>query len=159
MSFRAGLFKALRASLFGWIAGMLAATPFQIVEAIRTPVPNDRLLILDLSFALALWIALTFALALYFCGLFLLPMAWMVPVAWILRHRGLWMAASTVFGIALMAMRAHVWTALYHDGVSLINFWMWAIFSATFFLVTSAFYSKYLRDEPAAASGELGVVG
>jgi hypothetical protein len=137
--------KALPASLFGWIAGLLVAMPFQIAEAIRVTGVDRRLLVSEIGFTLSLWSALTFAVALYFSGFFLLPMAWMLPASWILRHRGLWISTSTVFGILSMAARAHVWTALDHDGVSLINFWMWAAFSAVFCLVTSACYAKFLR--------------
>jgi len=140
--------KALLASLFGWIAGLVAAVPFQILEAIRVTTSDRRILLPELGFTLALWGVLTLAVALYFCGFFLLPVAWMLPASWILRHRKLWISTSTAFGILLMAARAHVWTTLDHDGVSLINFWMWAVFSAAFFLVTSASYARFLRAVP-----------
>lgn len=146
MSLPPRLYKALLASLFGWIAGLFAAMPFQIVEAIRVTGSDSRLLVTELGLTLALWIVLTFALAFYWCGFFLFPIAWIVPAGWILRHRSLWISASTVFGIALIVVRGHVWTAFDHDGVSLITFWMWAVFSTTFFLVTSALYEKSLRD-------------
>jgi len=143
--------KVLLASLFGWVAGLVAAIPFQILEAIRVTASDRRLLLPELGFTLAMWSVLTFAVAFYFCGFFILPIAWMLPASWILRHRGLWVLASTGFGILLMAARAHVWTTLDHDGVSLINFWMWAVFSAAFFLVTSASYARFLRAVPATA--------
>lgn len=148
MSLRVRFGKALLASLFGWIAGLVAAMPFQIAEAIRVTASDRRLLLPELGFTLTLWSVLTFAVALYFSGFFLLPMAWMLPAGWIVRHRGRWISASTGFGILIMAARAHVWTALDHDGVSLINFWMWAGFSAAFCLVTSACYAKFLRAVP-----------
>jgi len=151
VSLRVRFRKALLASLFGWIAGLVAAVPFQILEAIRVTGSNGRLLASELGFTLALWSVLTFAVALYFCCFFLLPMAWMLPASWILRHRGLWISASIGFGILLMAARAHVWTALDHDGVSLINFWMWAIFAAAFCLVASACYAKFMRTVAATA--------
>jgi len=145
VSLRARFLKALLASLFGWIAGLVAAMPFQILEAVRVTASDRRLLLPELGFTLALWSVLTFAVALYYCGFFLLPMAWTLPASWILRCRGLWISISTAFGILIMAARAHVWTAFDHDGVSLINFWMWAVFSAAFWLVTSACYAKFLR--------------
>jgi hypothetical protein len=151
VSLRVRFLKALLASLFGWIAGLLAAMPFQVLEAIRVAASDSHLLMSALGFTLTLWSILTFAVALYFCGFFLLSMAWMLPVSLILRHRGLWISTSTVFGILIMAARAHVWTALDHDGVSLINFWMWAVFSAAFCLVTSTCYAKFLPDVPVAA--------
>ncbi len=151
MSLRVRLLKALWASLFGWIAGLAAALPFQIAEAIRVTGVDRRLLFSELGFTLSLWCVLTFAVALYFSGFFLLPMAWMLPASWILRHRGLWISTSTAFGILIMAARAHVWSALDHDGVSLINFWMWAVFSATFCLVASVRYTQFLRAVPLGA--------
>jgi len=152
VSLRVRFRKALLASLFGWIAGLVAAMPFQILEAIRVTGSDGRLLATELGSTLALWVVLTFAVALYFCGFFLLPMAWMLSANWILRHRGLWISASTGFGVVLMAARAHVWTTLDHDGVSLVNFWMWAMFSGVFFLVTSTCYAKFLRAVSLTAS-------
>ena len=150
MRLPARFYKALLASLFGWIAGLFAALPFQIVEAIRVTGPDTHLLVTELGLTLALWVALTFALALYWCGFFLFPIAWIVSAGWILRHRGLWISAGAAFGVALIAVRGHVWTAFDHDGVSLITFWMWAVFSTTFFLVTSILYARFLPDLQAA---------
>lgn len=157
MSLRGRIHKALLASLFGWLAGLVVATPFQVVEATRNTV--GHLLARDLVAALTLWFVLTVAMALYWCGAFLLPMIWLLSAARILRHRTLWIAGSLVFGVVLMAIRLHVWTALYHDGISLINFVMWAAFAGTFFSITAAMYTRYLAasstgiPSPDAVSG------
>jgi hypothetical protein len=146
MSVRERIRKALLASLLGWIAGLVASIPFQIIEAVANADAGGWTLLPDLGLALALWFPLTFAVALYCCGFFLLPIAWLVSPAWIVRHRAVWIAASPLFGLILMAVRLHVWTALYHDGVSLINFWMWAVFGAAFFLGTAVFYARFMRN-------------
>ncbi len=146
--------KALLASLFGWITGSFVSMPFQVVEVVRSVGVDSRLMTTELGTALALWSVLTFVMALYWCGFFLLPLAWLVSVPWMLRNRRLWITGSMAFGVALMAVRLHVWTSLDHDGVSLINFVMWAVYAGTFFSWTAAMYTKYLRassaDVPAA---------
>jgi hypothetical protein len=151
MSLWARLLKALRAALFGWIGGWIAAIPFQVVEVIRASGPNTHLLASEAAFSLALWTSLTLSIALYFCGFFFLPVVWIVSEAWIQQHPVLWTSTYACFGALLMALRLHIWTALYHDGVSLINFCMWATYAAVFFLVASALYAKSLRPSPARA--------
>jgi hypothetical protein len=145
MSLRGRIRAALLASLLGWIAGMAVATPFQIVEAVRNAGEGSRLLAYDLGVVLAMWSALTFAMAAYWCGFFLLPIVWLVSAAWILRHRKLWITVSPLFGVVLMAVRLHVWTAFDHDGVSVINFFMWAVFAGTFFVATAVLCANFLR--------------
>ena len=148
MTLRGRIRAALLASLLGWIAGMAAASPFQIVEAVRNAGGGSRLLAYDLGVVLAMWSALTFAMAAYWCGFFLLPIVWLVSAPWILRHRKLWITAAPVFGVVLMAVRLHLWTAFDHDGISVINFFMWAVFAAVFFVATAALYAKLLRSAP-----------
>ncbi len=145
MSLGAGFRKAMLASLLGWVAGLLAALPFQIVEAVRVAGSNLSLLSSELGLTIALWVVLSFCVASFYCGFFLFPVAWLVSPNWILRHRLLWIALSACFGVALIAVRAHVWTSLDHDGVSLINFWMWGVYSATFCIVTSSCYARLWR--------------
>jgi hypothetical protein len=84
-------------------------------------------------------------MAAYWCGFFLLPIMWLVSAAWILRHRKLWITVSPLFGVVLMAVRLHVWTAFHHDGVSVINFFMWAVFAGTFFVTTAVLCANFLR--------------
>lgn len=149
MSVRVRIRKALLASLFGWIAGLIAGSPFQVAEAVGVAESNSHLLLSDVCLATALWLGLTFTVALYFCAFFLLPIAWLVPAGSIVRKRRPWIAASTCFGVAIMGLRTHVWTYLDHDGVSLVNFWMWATFGAAFCLAASALYARFLRSVPA----------
>ena len=145
MSPRARIRKALLAALSGWVAGLILALPFQLIEAMRNIGVTRHLQISNLAYVLALWLLLTFGMALYWCGLFFLPFVWLASAGWVLGHRSLWIIAFLVFGVLLMAARLHVWTALDHDGVSLINFWMWAVFAGTFFAATSALYTRALR--------------
>jgi hypothetical protein len=150
MSLRARLQKAALASFFGWIAGLLAATPFQIIEIVRNAASAGRPLVPALGLALALWLPLTLAVAVYFSCFFFLPVVWIASPSRILAHRTLWMTGSTIFAVILMIFRAHAWTALYHDGVSLINFVMWATYAAAFSLAATAFYAKFVRAAIAA---------
>ena len=136
---------ALRASLFGWIAGLAASSPFQIVEAVRNAGAGTRLLAYELAIVLGLWTVLTFAMALYWCGFFLLPVVWLTSAGWVARRRWPWIAASTIFGLVLMALRLHVWTALDHDGIGLFNFFMWCVFAGTFFATAATWFAKFLR--------------
>jgi hypothetical protein len=139
MNLRTRIRKGLSASVIGWIAGLAASLPFQVVEAIRASG------IVSAAVAILLWTLFSLAVSLYFCAFFVIPVTWMLPPALILRHTVLSIAAAGVFGVFLAAMRLHIWTARYHDGISLINFCMWASFSGAFFLAASAFYAWSLR--------------
>src|SRR5215470_9224359 len=99
MILRRRIRAALLASALGWIAGMAASSPFQILEAVRNAGAGSRLLAYDLEVVLAMWSALTFAMALYWCGLFLLPIVWLVSAAWISHHRQLWITVCPLFGM------------------------------------------------------------
>jgi hypothetical protein len=145
MTVRRRIRAALLASLLGWIAGLLASVPFQIVEAMRNAGGGGRVLAYELGMVLAMWSALTFVMALYWFAFFLIPIVWLVSAGWVLRHRELWLAITPVFGVVLMAVRLHVWTAFEHDGISVINFFMWAMYAAAFFGLTAVFYARFLR--------------
>ena len=144
MSLRGRVRAALLASLLGWLAGMAAGLPFQMVEAVRNASTGPRLAY-DVAIVLILWLALTFSIAAYWCGFFLLPIVWLVSAQEIVRHRWLLVAASLLFGVVLMAVRLHVWTTFEHDGVSIFNFCMWAVFAGTFFAGTAEMYARLLR--------------
>jgi hypothetical protein len=146
MSLRARINKALFASFVGWIAAFAASLPFQVIEAIRVSGFT-----LYTALALFLWLPFTLLVSFYFCSFFFLPLAWLLPASWILRHLRLWIFCNAAFGVLLPAIRLHVWTVLYRDGVSVINFFMWAIFAATFFFTTTALYAKSLRASLPAA--------
>jgi hypothetical protein len=145
MTVRRRIRAALLASLLGWIAGLLATVPFQIVEAMRNAGGGGRVLAYELGMVLAMWSTLTFAMALYWSAFFLIPIVWLLSAGWVLRHRELWLAITPVFGVVLMAVRLHVWTAFEHDGISVINFFMWAVYAAVFFGMTAVFYARFLR--------------
>ena len=151
MSLRRRIRAALLASLLGWVAGIIASVPFQIVEAMRNAGGDGRVVAYDLGVVLAMWSALTFAIAIYWCGFFLIPIVWLVSAGWVLRHRQLWLCVTPAFGVVLMAARLHIWTAFQHDGISVINFFMWAVYAGAFFGLTAVFYSRFLR----AASSEI----
>lgn len=141
MTLRVLIRKALFASAYGWIAGLLASLPFQATEAIRASGSAAQTV-----FALLLWTLFSFLVSLYFCAFFVIPIGWMLPTALILRHRPLSIAAAGVFGVFLAAICLHIWTARYHDGISPFNFYMWAAFSAAFFLAASTVYTRSLRS-------------
>lgn len=141
MTLRVCIRKGALASFIGWIAGLAASLPFQITEAIRASGSVAHAIV-----ALLLWTLFSLAVSLYFCAFFVIPVTWMLPPALILRHTVLSIAAAGVFGVFLAAMRLHIWTARYHDGISLINFCMWAAYSGAFFLAASAVYTRSLRN-------------
>ena len=139
MTLRVLVRKALFASFIGWIAGFSASLPFQAAEVIRASGS-----VTHAAFALLIWTLFSFLVSLYFCGFFVIPIGWMLPATLILRHRLLSIAAASLFGVLLAAIRLHIWTSRYHDGVSLINFCMWAAYSGAFFLTASAVYTRFL---------------
>jgi hypothetical protein len=144
MSLRVLIRRALFASVYGWIAGFAASLPFQVTELIRASGSAAQA-----TFALLLWTLFSLLVSLYFCAFFVIPIGWMLPAALILRHRPLSIAAAGVFGVFLAAIRLHIWTVRYHDGISPFNFYMWATFSGAFFLTASTVYTRSLRSIPA----------
>jgi hypothetical protein len=132
--------KAAFASLIGWIAGLAVSLPFQATEFIRASGPAAA------AYALLLWVVFSFLVSLYFCGFFVIPITWMLPNTLITGHRVVSIAAAGLFGVMLAAIRLHIWTMADHDGISLINFCMWAAFSGAFFLAASTVYTRSLRS-------------
>ncbi len=141
--------RAARAAFIGWIAGCAALLPVQIYEAVRNAgfgagmgVPRFAEL---LALSIAMWMLLTFGLACYFCCVVVFPAVWILLSVTIVEHRVLWVASNMIFGIALMALRAHVWTAIARDGVGFANFWLWGAFAGIFFAVAAEIYWRELR--------------
>lgn len=132
--------KALFASFVGWIAGLAASLPFQATEFIRASGSAAHA-----AYAIFLWALFSFVVSLYFCGFFVIPITWMLPTTLIAGHRVISIAAAGAFGVALAAVRLHIWTAAEHDGISLANFYMWAAYSGAFFLAASTVYTRSLR--------------
>ena len=141
MTLRARIRKAIFASLIGWIAAFAASLPFQATEIIRASGSAAHA-----AYAIVLWTVFSFFVALYFLAFFVIPVTWILPESVILGHRLLSVAAAGIFGILLAAVRLHIWTAADHDGISPINFIMWASFSGTFFLAASAVYTYAARS-------------
>jgi hypothetical protein len=148
---------AVRAAIFGWIAGWLVVLPFQLLEAIRNAGFDVRLFGEMVALSVALWTLLTFAVSCYCCCFFLLPVVWLLSPGRIVAHRTLWTSLNTLFGFALMALRSHVWTAFGHDGVGTTNFWVWALFASAFFGVAAEAYGWQMRKAvPATPSSQSG---
>jgi len=137
MNLRVLIRKALFASLFGWIAGFAATLPFQVIEVVRASGSGAHAVV-----ALLLWTLFSMLVGLYFCAFFVIPIGWMLPTSLICRHRVLSITAAGAFGVLLAAIRLHIWTAADHDGISPINFFMWAAFSCPFFLAASTVYTR-----------------
>jgi hypothetical protein len=141
MTLRVLVRKALFASLIGWIAGLGASLPFQVVEVICASGSEA-----NAAVALLLWTLFSLLVSLYFCAFFVIPIGWMLPSSLLLRHPALSIAGATIFGVLLPAIRLHIWTAADHDGISPINFCMWAAYSGAFFLGTSAVYTRSITQ-------------
>jgi hypothetical protein len=142
MTLRERIRKTAFASFIGWIAGFAASLPFQITETIRASGSVGHAAV-----ALLLWTVFSLLVSLYFCVFFVIPVTWMLPATLILGHRVISIAAAGIFGVLLAAIRLHIWTAANHDGISPINFCMWAAFSGAFFLTTSAVYTRPPRSD------------
>ena len=138
-----------QAALYGWFAAWLLTLPLQILEATRNIGLEARLHVLHyaelLVISMALWIAITFGFACYCCLVFLLPGVSIVTWAWLADHRWIWNASNMAFGVVLIALRAHVWTAIAHDGIGFANFWTWTIFTAMFFGVAAEVYWREVK--------------
>jgi hypothetical protein len=154
-------FKVLARSAFvGWIAGGTVMLPFQIAEAMRNAGLEARNRMELMLLSIALYAVLSFAVSFYSCVMFFFPMAWLFASERIIARRRLWVVLSTLFGFALMGLRAHIWTAFRHDGVGMANFWFWALFAALFFGVTAADYvRKLVRTLKRTADAFLPVAG
>ena len=149
----------LRAALIGWIGGCLILAPLQLFEAARNAGWNAArttpgLFVELLGISLLLWVALSFAVSCYCCCMFLSPIIWITPPEGIAAHRRAWVISNIAFGVSLIGLRAHIWTALNHDGVGLGNFWVWAVFAAVFFGITAENYFRLIRNALAVERGQ-----
>ena len=142
--------KAILATLLGWAAGFVATSPFQIVEVLRNSGPNFPLLVSALGYGFAVWLLITFAgvAIIWICAV--LPIALFVPAHWLLEHRAWVIIASMGLSLLLVGYKVHVWTHFYHDGVGLMNFWIYACFAVVFSGVTAYCYLRFLSREQTA---------
>jgi hypothetical protein len=151
MKMRARFTSLARGALLGWLVGCVALAPYQFLEAARNAgwssahsAPGLFAEVIVLS--ILLWAGLTFAVSTFFCCIFIAPMVWNIAPERVLAHRLAWALSWTIFGIAVIALRAHIWTAFNHDGVGLANFWLWAAFACAFFAVTAESYHRAVRS-------------
>lgn len=142
--------KATLATLLGWAAGFVATSPFQIVEVLRNSGPDFQLLFSALGYGFAVWLLITFAgvAIVWVCAV--LPIALFVSAKWLLARRGWVIATSIVASLIAVSYKVHVWTHFYHDGVGLMNFWIYTCFAAVFSGITAYSYLRVLaRDQTA----------
>jgi hypothetical protein len=156
MSVRSRFRGVVRAALRGWIAGCLIVLPLQLVEAIRnaglnTVRTHPGVFAELIGLSMLLWMLLSLAVACYCCCCFLLPIVWVISPGRIVAHRARWVGLNAAFGLSLMTLRSHVWTAFNHDGVGFGNFWVWSSYAVIFFGVTAEVYFRNARKLTAAA--------
>jgi hypothetical protein len=131
----------------GWAAGFAVTSPVQIVEVLRNSGSNLPLMLSALGYGLAVWLLITLTgVAAIWVGL-VSPVALFVPSRWLLRHRVLVITVCVCLGVLAVSYMVHVWTHFYHDGVGLMNFWIYAGFVAAFSGVTAYSYLRFLSRE------------
>src|ERR1700761_5869692 len=114
--------KATLATIFGWLVGFIATSPFQIVEVLRNSGSNLPLLFSALGYGFAVWMMITLLAIVLIWICITLPVALIVPSRWLLRHRTAVIATSICLSLFAVSYMVHVWTHFYHDGVGLMNF-------------------------------------
>ncbi len=139
--------KATQATLLGWAAGFIVTSPLQIVEVMRNSGPNLQLLFSALGYGFAVWLLITLAGVVVAWVFGVLPVSLFVHEQWLLRHRIWAIVVSMCVCLAAVAYRVHVWTHFYHDGVGLMNFWIYACFSLVFAGIAARYYLRFLARE------------
>ena len=142
--------KATQATLLGWAAGFIATLPLQIVEGLRNSGLNFRLLIAALGYGFALWLLITFAGAAIVWACAVLPISLFVHEDWLLRHRTGVIVASICAGMAAVGYRVRIWGHFEHDGIGLMNFWIYACFAVIFAGIAAYYYLRFLAREQSA---------
>jgi len=139
--------KATQATLLGWAAGLIVTLPLQIVEGLRSTGPNFRLLIAALGYGFALWLLITFAgvAIAWVCVVF--PVSLFVHERWLLEHRTGVIMGSICAGVAAASCKVAVLGQLEHDGIGLMNFWIYACFAVVFAGTAAYSYLRFLARE------------
>jgi hypothetical protein len=142
--------KATQATLLGWAAGFVATSPVQIVEVLRNSGPDFRLLVAALGYGFAVWLLITFAGVVLAWTCLVVPIALFVDEGLLLRHRTGVILASICLGLAAVGYKVHVWGHFEHDGIGLMNFWIYACFVVVFAGITAYYYLRFLAREQGA---------
>src|ERR1700739_1899282 len=95
----------------------------------------------------AVWLLITFAgvAIVWVCAV--LPIALFVSAQWLLTRRAWVIATSIVARLVAVSYKVHVWTHFYHDGVGLMNFWIYTCFAAVFSGITAYAYLRVLARD------------
>jgi len=163
MSVRSRFTAVARAAVFGWIGGCVIVSPLQMVEAVRNAGMNTAhthpgLFAELIALSMLLWVLLSLIVACYCCCCFLFPIVWILPPERMAAHRAAWVGLNAAFGLSLMTLRSHVWTAFNHDGVGFGNFWVWASYATIFFAVTAELCLRSVRKQLAAGQRQASLL-
>ncbi|HTZ89078.1 MAG TPA: hypothetical protein VMA71_01980 [Alloacidobacterium sp.] len=142
--------KATQAALLGWLAGFIITSPAQIVEVLRNSGPDFQLMTSALGYGFALWLLITFAVAALVWVCAVLPVSLFVHEQWLLQHRRAVIVVSVCLGVATVSYKIDVLGHFEHNGVGLMNFWIYACFAAVFAGIAAHFYLQFLAREQAA---------
>ena len=143
------LCRATLATVLGWMAGILATLPFQLIEVVRNTSGDSGLLVSALGYGLAIWFFFTLLGVVIAWVIVVLPTALFVSAAFLLRRRAAVILISTLCGMLVVGREFRIWTVLDHPALDLANFWLYLVFSAAFAAVTSWFYLRLLARNPA----------
>lgn len=125
----------------------IATSPVQIIEVLRNSGPNFQLLVSALGYGFDVWLLITFAgvALVWVCGV--LPVYLFVHEAWLLRHRAGVIIASICVALAAVGYRVRIWGYFEHNGVGLMNFWIYAGFAGICAGIAPYPYLRFLARE------------
>ncbi len=141
------------AAFLGWFAAMFVTlASFELPELWRNA-PHHGLL-LDLASGVGLWAGFTLLVCVASWCVVVLPVALLVPAAWIIRPRWLLPLASGAFAVAFVGSRLGTWHDYQNHGplnpLTSPLFLNYAGFAFVFAAVTTLAYARLLREVSAA---------
>jgi hypothetical protein len=144
MTHMARLSRAAWSGLVGWLAGLLASAPAMMVIGWRDSEHDPKIFFATLGFGLLAWAGWTLLLVAASWLLFVLPIALLVPPAFLLRHRARVLLLTTFLALVVVFTKMYV----YQDAAAsrvILRFVLYMPYGAlaVFFAVTTAWW--YIR--------------
>lgn len=143
------------ALVLGWLAGLIATAPFQVLVAERNSEGVAPLFCQLLLLGMAVWAVWSFFFALLGWLFAAVPLAVLIRPAWLVRHSKWLVAASGLAALAAPSVKFQVWKALLpHEHIDKLNYRLYAVFFTAYAVVMSAVYIRLLWQRRRFEGGE-----
>ncbi|TCK75389.1 hypothetical protein [Acidipila rosea] len=139
------------AATVGWLTGVVATVPFQVLEVVRNTGTEPRLFLSALSIGLSAWSLFTFAGGAAAWIVIAVPVSVFFSGEWLLAHVRPAVVCSGLLGAMVAALPFRIWTVFDQMPSDMTNFWLYFVFTVSFGAATAWYYLRLLARVDAEA--------